>query len=227
MQGVPGEDGNGITSSTNNGDGTFTLTYDDGTTFTTDDLTGPQGPQGTQGSNSSIPIYTQEQFQLLNPNEGDIIFNYSTQKLQAYLKGASAETTVSVLTSNNGYYSCRYCGSTWAYNYSGTLTEDIWILDLGVNNHEMNENEFEWIIYKDNDLDRNNGMGDVVSFGTLIESGSFVHIGIRGGTNGQWKHLYNTMPTLDFINLEDTGSWHNLSIKYKSANLGWKTIIQY
>ena len=34
---------NGIASSANNGDGTFTLTFDDGTTFTTDDLTGPQG----------------------------------------------------------------------------------------------------------------------------------------------------------------------------------------
>ena len=53
--GTDGVDGNGIVSTTDNGDGTFTFTYDDGTTFTTSDLTGPQGatgvtgPQGVQG----------------------------------------------------------------------------------------------------------------------------------------------------------------------------------
>ena len=46
ISGNDGADGNGIVSATNNGDGTFTLTFDDETTFTTDDLTGPQGPQG-------------------------------------------------------------------------------------------------------------------------------------------------------------------------------------
>ena len=66
MQGVPGEDGNGITSSTNNGDGTFTLTFDDETTFTTDDLTGPQGPQGIQGDGSSIQSNSTEQNIALN-----------------------------------------------------------------------------------------------------------------------------------------------------------------
>ena len=47
--GNDGEDGNGIVSATNNGDGTFTLLFDDGTTFTTDDLTGPQGATGGDG----------------------------------------------------------------------------------------------------------------------------------------------------------------------------------
>ena len=45
-QGPPGSDGNGIASTTDNGDGTFTFTYDDGSTFTTSDLTGSQGPAG-------------------------------------------------------------------------------------------------------------------------------------------------------------------------------------
>jgi hypothetical protein len=47
--GTNGLDGNGIASTTDNGDGTFTFTYDDGSTFTTSDLTGPQGIQGIQG----------------------------------------------------------------------------------------------------------------------------------------------------------------------------------
>ncbi|MCG2462965.1 collagen-like protein, partial [Flavobacteriaceae bacterium F89] len=41
--------GNGIKSTVDNGDGTFTLTYDDNTAFTTSDLTGPQGPIGLTG----------------------------------------------------------------------------------------------------------------------------------------------------------------------------------
>jgi hypothetical protein len=47
--GTNGLDGNGIASTTDNGDGTFTFTYDDGSTFTTSDLTGPQGPAGANG----------------------------------------------------------------------------------------------------------------------------------------------------------------------------------
>ncbi len=34
---------------TDNGDGTFTINYSDGTSFTTSDLTGPQGDPGPQG----------------------------------------------------------------------------------------------------------------------------------------------------------------------------------
>ena len=47
--GATGADGNGIASTTDNNDGTFTLTFDDGTTFTTSDLTGPTGATGPQG----------------------------------------------------------------------------------------------------------------------------------------------------------------------------------
>ncbi len=44
-----GINGRGIVSTIDNGNGTFTFTYSDGTTFTTSDLRGPQGPQGIQG----------------------------------------------------------------------------------------------------------------------------------------------------------------------------------
>jgi Collagen triple helix repeat (20 copies) len=52
VQGAPGTNGTngtGITATTNNGDGTFTFTYSDGSTFTTANLTGPTGPQGAIG----------------------------------------------------------------------------------------------------------------------------------------------------------------------------------
>lgn len=45
-QGMPGV---GIESTTDNGDGTLTFTYSDGSTYTTPSLIGPEGPQGPQG----------------------------------------------------------------------------------------------------------------------------------------------------------------------------------
>ena len=57
--GTDGSDGVGITSTVDNGNGTFTLNYSDGSSFTTSDLTGPtgaigaQGPQGLPGTNGT------------------------------------------------------------------------------------------------------------------------------------------------------------------------------
>ncbi|MBT8303156.1 MAG: collagen-like protein, partial [Bacteroidia bacterium] len=47
--GPEGPQGNGIVSAIDNGDGTFSLKFSDGTIYTTPDLTGPQGPKGDQG----------------------------------------------------------------------------------------------------------------------------------------------------------------------------------
>ena len=46
--GADGSDGVGISSTTDNSDGTFTLTYTDGTSFTTADFRGTQGVQQVQ-----------------------------------------------------------------------------------------------------------------------------------------------------------------------------------
>ena len=93
----------------------------------------------------------------------------------------------------------------------------------------MSGNEFTWIIYKDTDLDRTNGLGDVVSYGELIPSGSIIHIGVKGGTNGQWKRLFDSSykPSLNFINLEDNSAYHNMVISLKTATLGWKTVVSF
>jgi hypothetical protein len=48
---LKGTDGVGIVSITDNNNGTFTILLSNGTTFTTEDLTGPQGPQGEPGIN--------------------------------------------------------------------------------------------------------------------------------------------------------------------------------
>lgn len=49
VQGPAGVNGVGIVSTINNGNGTYTFNYSDGTSFTTGNLTGPQGAQGIQG----------------------------------------------------------------------------------------------------------------------------------------------------------------------------------
>ena len=48
--GADGSDGVGISSTTDNSDGTFTLNYTDGTSFTTSDFTGTQGATGATGN---------------------------------------------------------------------------------------------------------------------------------------------------------------------------------
>ena len=176
-----------------------------------------------------IPIYTQSQVDALTPQLGDIVYNYSSQTINFYANTSGSVTTTSRLQSDNGYYSCRYCGDTYDYLYNGTTTEDIWIMDLGVNSYDMSGNEFTWIIYKDDDLDINNGLGDVVSYGELIPSGSKIHIGVKGGTNNQWKHVYDSSnkPSFSFISLEDNSAYHNIVISLKTASLGWKTIITF
>ncbi|TXB64373.1 hypothetical protein FRY74_11315 [Vicingus serpentipes] len=50
VNGTNGNDGVGIASTVDNGDGTFTITYTDATTFTTANLTGPMGPAGASGT---------------------------------------------------------------------------------------------------------------------------------------------------------------------------------
>jgi hypothetical protein len=45
-----GTNGVGVSSTVNNGDGTFTIYYTNGTSYTSPDLTGPQGPVGPRGN---------------------------------------------------------------------------------------------------------------------------------------------------------------------------------
>jgi hypothetical protein len=49
MTGSSGRTGTGIERAENNGDGTFTLFFSDGTSFITDDLSGPTGERGPAG----------------------------------------------------------------------------------------------------------------------------------------------------------------------------------
>ena len=54
--GLNGNDGVGIESTVDNGDGTFTIHYSDGTTFTTGDLTGEPGNDGDPGNDGNANV---------------------------------------------------------------------------------------------------------------------------------------------------------------------------
>ena len=69
--GTPGTNGVGVTSTVNNGDGTFTITYSDGTSFTSSDLTGPKGADGKNGVNGVGVTNT------VNNGDGTFTINYS------------------------------------------------------------------------------------------------------------------------------------------------------
>jgi len=78
-----GKDGKGIISTVDNGNGTFTFTYTDGTTFTTSNLTGPmgaigpQGPAGQPGATGPQGIAGIGIVSTVNNSNGTYTFNYS------------------------------------------------------------------------------------------------------------------------------------------------------
>ena len=68
--GPQGEAGVGITSTIDNNNGTFTLNFSDGSSFTTADLTGPQGAMGVQGPVGPIGLTGQQGAQGLTGSAG-------------------------------------------------------------------------------------------------------------------------------------------------------------
>ena len=51
---IEGSDGVGVLNTVDNGDGTFTINYTDGSYFTSGNLTGPAGSPGDSGSSVDI-----------------------------------------------------------------------------------------------------------------------------------------------------------------------------
>ena len=113
-QGATGADGNGIASTSDNGDGTFTFTYDDGTTFTTSDLTGPEGAADNDSDSTneiqSLSIINDSLF--LSNSNGISLSELSngnvTSKTSIY-----SFTMISSQSVNYYFYSdaCSYCDS--------------------------------------------------------------------------------------------------------------------
>jgi hypothetical protein len=101
-----GADGRGIVSITDNGDGTLTVLYTDGTIYITPDFTGPQGIQGPQGPQGDPGING------TNGTDGVIILH------SVHPKDSSIGVAQQVLGDPNGYTLVE-----WGIVASGTVIE--------------------------------------------------------------------------------------------------------
>jgi hypothetical protein len=105
-QGPAGTNGNGIISTINNGNGTFTFNYSDGSSFTTANLTGPQGPQGNAGIQGPAGNNGQNGIGITNSFvQGDSLFMVLSngQILNTgYVRGPQGSTAPTQTLSQNG-----------------------------------------------------------------------------------------------------------------------------
>ena len=147
IAGNDGADGNGIVSATNNGDGTFTLLFDNGTTFTTDDLTGPQGaagatgsagaqgiqgpqgetgPAGPQGDTGAAGASGNGISSTVQNNDGTITFNYSngtsftTDNMMGSTGTQGAKVIQTYSTAKPQYYITTSSSSENTFGWNGT-----------------------------------------------------------------------------------------------------------
>ncbi|MBI5541976.1 MAG: hypothetical protein HY951_18110 [Bacteroidia bacterium] len=136
---TPGPAGNGIVSTVDNGNGTFTITYSDASTFTTANLTGPQGvagndgaigpvgPQGPAGvlsvnclqchdhnSTTSSPLA-----EALENAAYEIEFSGHDQGAELAI-GEGFSTTCAACHSNEGFHSVVDAAVVPTYNYNAT-----------------------------------------------------------------------------------------------------------
>lgn len=89
---IPGPAGNGVNSTSDNGDGTFTIYYTDGTSFTSGDLTGPQGDPGVSVSNIQ-----------------NTSLNFTTS-ISSAVRNSYVLSTETLTIPENGYYLIIYTG---------------------------------------------------------------------------------------------------------------------
>ena len=126
-QGPAGLDGNGIASTVDNGDGTFTFTYDDGSTFTTSDLTGPTGPQGPAGTVTN-------DFYLGQDTLGGIVFyiyldtngdqrGLIVSKTETFAQWQSSPSVTNATRSWDGVYNTGLMTNSPAATYVNGLTD--------------------------------------------------------------------------------------------------------
>lgn len=143
-------DGIGISSAANNNDGTFTLTFTDGTTFTTADFTGPQGATGAKGDpgnqgESGVGISS-----TMNNGNGTFTLNYTNGSFFTTPDFTGAQGTAgngisSTTENNNGTITFTYDDdstfTTSSLITSKTITSDM-IFDGTDDNISSNDNYY-------------------------------------------------------------------------------------
>ncbi len=93
-QGLQGATGAGISSTVDNGDGTLTFNFSDGTSFTTSNLTGPQGIQGSTGPQGPQGLTGAGIIGTVDNGNGTLTFNFSdgTSFTTSSLTGPQGDT---------------------------------------------------------------------------------------------------------------------------------------
>lgn len=105
---APGADGVGISSISDNGDGTFTIYLTNSTQFTTPDFTGPQGEQGIQGETGTVAALSSvPDVSISNLQDGDYLkYNSSSSawvnKQDSYRHNQNNASTTWSVTHNLG-----------------------------------------------------------------------------------------------------------------------------
>tara|TARA_R110002049_G_scaffold69228_4_gene179401 strand:+ start:4167 stop:5249 length:1083 start_codon:yes stop_codon:yes gene_type:complete len=143
--GVNGADGNGILSTVDNGNGTFTLNYTDGTSFTTSDLTGPQGADGIvdltlltketsdtgvtvnlayiggHTTNVTIPNTVTSYSNIINP----VLNGNQTTVINAVQEPTVSSSLNIELNGSSGSMNLNIGGYTYVVNFAGSLSNTV------------------------------------------------------------------------------------------------------
>ena len=155
--GTNGSDGNGIASTTDNNDGTFTLTFDDTSTFTTSDLTGPTGttgPTGNPGADGTgdyndllnIPInFNDNNLNGIQSPTNIATGDYSIALGTNNIATGDYSTALGATNTASGYASTSMGDSNWASGRAstaigaGTIAQDYGMFSMGIWSEPLND----------------------------------------------------------------------------------------
>ena len=196
-------DGNGIASTTDNNDGTLTLTFDDGSTFTTSDFTGQTGAQGPQGeivsANSAVITNSYSINDIEGLNDGDLVFNTSSHKLYIYMDPSMTTTDVNSSFLNNNTTSSTSYSSNIAYIISFEVSKRIEINRITDSDGDNYASASPYVFEDNNNI--SDGLGTrIYSYSSYNENPNLVL-----SPNITYRILY-------------IGSGNNNSIEYSNIN---------
>ena len=154
---MTGPSGKGINSTTDNGDGTFTFDYTDGTSFTTSDLT---GPQGNTSSGSQVVITDTSNLDNLILDNGTIVYNKSNGKV--YLYTTYGSSTSGLMFTDASSSSSFQSGNNFILSFKVSQEMKLSTIFKGVP-----ESSYAYVyFYEDIDNDINNGIGSRIDYST-------------------------------------------------------------
>jgi len=178
---LTGPSGNGIESTSDNGDGTFTFDYTDGTSFTTSDLTGPQGNEGISSGFVNVFFGTPGEINMTNNPENSILFNIADNKFYLITYRGSSDggnmfTGQSSTQKSSSFESKNDFILSFKVKQSIKLTGMRFLEDYG----------FELFQDKTNNI--NNGLGfevDWLENGIILNPNFTYYVVIHGGVNNE------------------------------------------